>query len=171
MMSFYPIITIILWEITFLESSNYHSSYHHSKDNCNTWCYNILAGSSRKDNYNTWCYNILASNKKKDNCNTWCYNILATKVERELSSWRERVRDRKWKRVRESEWGIMCMCVRERIIVTHDVIISLLAVRGRIIITHDVIISVQQKLRENYPDGEREWETENEREFVRVNEG
>ena len=50
------------------------------------------------------------------------------------------------------------MCVRERIIVTHDVIISLLAVRGRIIITHDVIISVQQKLRENYPDGERESE-------------
>ena len=64
------------------------------------------------------------------------------------------------------------MCVRERIIVTHDVIISLLAVRGRIIITHDVIISLQairrriivthdviislqQKLRENYPDGER----------------
>ena len=50
---------------------------------------------------------------------------------------------------------MMCMCVRERIIVTHDVVISLLAVRGRIIITHDVIISLQQKLRENYPDGER----------------
>ena len=55
---------------------------------------------------------------------------------------------------------MMCMCVRERIIVTHDVIISLLAVRGRIIITHDVIISVQQKLRENYPDGERESESQ-----------
>ena len=53
---------------------------------------------------------------------------------------------------------MMCMCVRERIIVTHDVIISLLAVRGRIIITHDVIISVRQKLRESYPDGERESE-------------
>ena len=48
------------------------------------------------------------------------------------------------------------MCVRERITVTHDVIISLLAVRGRIIITHDVIISVRQMLRESYPDGERE---------------
>ena len=47
------------------------------------------------------------------------------------------------------------MCVRERIIVTHDVIISLLEVRGRIIITHDVIISLQQKLRGSYPDGER----------------
>ena len=45
--------------------------------------------------------------------------------------------------------------VRGKIIVTHDVMISLLAVRGRIIITHDVIISLQQKLRENYPDGER----------------
>ena len=33
---------------------------------------------------------------------------------------------------------MMCMCVRERIIVTYDVIISL-----------------QQKVRENYPDGER----------------
>ena len=51
---------------------------------------------------------------------------------------------------------MMCMCVRERIIVTHDVIISSPAVRGRIIITHDVIISLQQKVRENYPDGERE---------------
>ena len=32
---------------------------------------------------------------------------------------------------------------------------GLLLVRGRIIITHDVIISLQQKLRENYSDGER----------------
>ena len=46
-----------------------------------------------------------------------------------------------------------------RIIIAHDVIISVLAViitvytiRGRIIITHDVIISLHQKLRENYQD-------------------
>ena len=49
---------------------------------------------------------------------------------------------------------ISLQAVRGRIIVTHDVIISLLAVRGRIIITHDVMISLQQKLRENYSDGE-----------------
>ena len=48
--------------------------------------------------------------------------------------------------------------IRGRIIITHDVIISLQAVRGRIIVTHDVIISLQQKLRENYPVGERESE-------------
>ena len=62
------------------------------------------------------------------------------------------------------------MCVRERIIVTHDVIISLLAVRERIIITHDVIISLHQKLRENYPDGESERQKMKERERERVRE-
>ena len=65
---------------------------------------------------------------------------------------------------------ISLQSVRGRIIIAHDVIIFLQAViitvyttRGRIIITHDVIISLQQKLRESYQDGEREWETENER--------
>ena len=119
-----------LRETPFLESSNYHSSYHQSKDNYNTWCYNILASINhyswyhqRKDNYNTWCYNILASSKRKDNYNTWCYNIFAgSKRKDNFNTW----------------------CYN--------------------------ILATIQKLRENYPDGERMRDRKWKREFVRVNE-
>ena len=50
---------------------------------------------------------------------------------------------------------IIVHTIRRRIIIAHDVIISLQAVRGSINRTQDVIISLQQKLRENYQDGER----------------